>query len=98
MADDPWSFTERERRFLRRMAMKYPVDQPQPIATGRSWLIALVVLAALTATARLVSQEWLAWPIPILLGLIGFLQYKRFTRFKNRLLAKAGHPFVEQDA
>lgn len=78
--------SEREKRFLARLAKKYENDENAEQV--RSYLIAAVVILALFALAR-----WLPWweaaAIGVLvLGMILFHQYKRFTRFKTRILVK----------
>jgi hypothetical protein len=78
--------SERESRFLTRLAQKYETDENA--GQVRSYLIAAAVILSLFALAR-----WLPWweaaAIGVLsLGMTLFHQYKRFTRFKTRILVK----------
>ena len=75
-----------EERFLARIAQKYEADENA--GQVRSYLIAAGVTAALFALAR-----WLPWWEAaaigfFALGMILFHQYKRFSRFKTRILVK----------
>lgn len=78
--------SEREERFLARLAEKYQEDESA--GRTRSFLIAAAVVLALFALAR-----WLPWwPAALLaveaIGLYLFHQYKRFGFFKTRILIK----------
>ena len=77
---------ERERRFLARIAQKYEAVEDK--GAVRSFLIAAAVILALFAAARWVP--W--WPVALLIaegaGIYVFYQYKKFTRFKTRILIK----------
>ncbi len=78
--------SEREERFLARLAQKYEADETT--GQARSYLIAAGVIAALFALAR-----WLPWWEAAALGVLAagmilFHQYKRFGSFKTRILVK----------
>ena len=82
----PHELNKGEERFLARLAQKYESDENA--GQARSYLIAAGVTLALFALAR-----WLPWWEAagigfFALGMILFHQYKRFSRFKTRILVK----------
>ncbi len=78
------SVSEGEKRFLTRLTQKYETGENKGVI--RSYLIAGLVILTLFALARWIP--W--WPISLIvvevIGLLLFHQYKRFSRFKSRLL------------
>lgn len=80
------SLSDPEVRLLRSLSKKYaPSEQA---GRARSYVIAVAVLLLLFAIARWVPWWPLALGIVQGLGLLLFHQYKRFARFKTRLLVK----------
>lgn len=77
---------EHERRFLGRIAQKYEKDESA--GQVRSYLIAAAVVLAFFALIRLLPWWWAALLAAEGAGLYMFHQYKRFTRFKTRILLK----------
>lgn len=77
---------EHERRFLGRIAQKYEKDEQAGLV--RSYLIAAAAILALFALIRLLPWWWAALLAAEAAGLCVFHQYKRFTRFKTRILLK----------
>ncbi len=78
--------SEREERFLARLAQKY--EAGENTGQARSYLIAAGVIAALFVFARWFPW-WEAAAIGVLAaGMIMFHQYKRFGSFKTRILVK----------
>lgn len=82
--------TEPERRFLARIAKKYPPDQDQPLATPRGWVIVILTAIVVVAIAGWVPPWYLGQPLALALLLIQAVQQKRFNRFKTKILAKVG--------
>lgn len=78
--------SEREARFLQSLSRKYA--RSDEAGRVRSYLIAASVLLLLFALARWIPWWGLALAIVEGLGLFLFHQYKRFGRFKTRLLIK----------
>ncbi len=75
-----------EERFLQRLSKKYEGNETP--GRFRSYLIASVVILGLFALSR-----WIPWwgaglAVVELIGLGLFHQYKRFARFKTRILVK----------
>ena len=92
----PPGLSEREKRFLARLAQKY--EAGENAGQARSYFIAAGVILALFALAR-----WLPWWEAAAIGVfaIGFVlfhQYKRFTRFKTRILVKMWRERSEETA
>lgn len=91
----PAGLNRGEERFLARLAEKYETDENA--GQVRSYIIAAAVTVALFALAR-----WLPWweagaIATLVIGMVLFHQYKRFSRFKTRILIKlwrerAGNP------
>lgn len=77
---------EREARLLNRLSAKYADEKPA--SRIRSYLIASVIIAVMFVLARWIPWWGLALLIVEILGLALFHQYKRFARFKSRLLSK----------
>ncbi|MEK6709386.1 MAG: hypothetical protein AABZ64_02285 [Nitrospinota bacterium] len=77
---------EHEKRFLARIAQKYEKDERA--GQARSYLIAAAVILAFFALIRLLPWWWAALLAAEGAGLCLFHQYKRFTRFKTRILLK----------
>ncbi len=82
----PPGLNKGEERFLARIAQKYGTDENA--GQVRSYLIAAGVTAALFAFARWLPWWWAAGVGFFALGMILFHQYKRFSRFKTRILVK----------
>ena len=82
----PERLNEREKRFLARLAEKY--EESEDAGQVRSYAIAAAVAIALFALARWLPWWWAAGIVVLALGLYLFHQYKRFTRFKTRILIK----------
>jgi hypothetical protein len=76
----------REESFLNRLSAKY--EQDITVSRLRSYVIAGVVLLALFALSRWIPWWGVALVVVEALGLTFFHQYKRFARFKSRLLTK----------
>jgi hypothetical protein len=93
---DPSALTEGERRFLAAIRRKY--SAPTPLSLLRSYALAAFVLLALFALARYVPLAPLALAAVELFGLLLFHQYKRFARFKSRVLKKLWDLQASQDA
>ena len=82
----PDELGDREKRFLARLSEKYESDQAKvPV---RSYLIAGAVIVALFALSRWIPWWWAAIVVVEVIGLTLFHQYKRFGRFKTRLLIR----------
>ncbi len=77
--------TEREERFLARLNQKY--EKETTAALVRSYLIAALVLLLLFAASRGIPWWGAALLVVEGIGLTLFHQYKRFARFKSRILA-----------
>jgi len=77
---------EHEKRFLGRIAQKYEKDERA--GQVRSYLIAAAVILAFFALVRLLPWWWAALLAAEGAGLAMFHQYKRFSRFKTRILLK----------
>lgn len=77
---------EHEKRFLGRIAQKYEKDERA--GQVRSYLIAAAVILAFFALARWVPWWWASLLAAEGAGLYMFHQYKRFSRFKTRILLK----------
>lgn len=83
---DGGELMEHEKRFLARIAQKYEKDEKA--GQVRSYLIAAAVILAFFALAKFLPWWWAALIAMEAGGLYMFHQYKRFTRFKTRILLK----------
>ncbi len=83
---DSATLTEGERRFLAAISRKYSASTPMILL--RSYALAALMLLALFALARYIPLAPLALAAVELFGLVLFHQYKRFARFKSRVLKK----------
>ncbi len=75
-----------EKRFLDRLAKKYGKDTRA--GWWRSCLIAGACTLALFALARWTPRGWLALIAAQAAGLLLYSRYRKFARFKNRILIK----------
>ena len=76
--------SQREARFLDRLSQKY--EGSESAGLFRSYLIASVMILAFFALSRWIPWWWVSLIVVQILGLLLFRQYKRFARFKSRLL------------
>ncbi len=75
-----------EKRFLARLAKKYEKDTRA--GWWRGYLIAGACILALYALVRWTPLGWLALIAAQAAGLLLFSRYRKFARFKNRILIK----------
>ena len=92
----PPGLSDREKRFLARLVRKY--EAGENAGQVRSYFIAAGVILALFALVR-----WLPWweaaAVGVFaIGLVLFHQYKRFSRFKTRILVKMWREKSEEAA
>ncbi|MBI3127667.1 MAG: hypothetical protein HYZ11_08705 [Candidatus Tectomicrobia bacterium] len=85
-ASEGGGLLEHEKRFLARIAQKYEKDEKA--GQARSYLIAAAVILAFFALIKFLPWWWASLAIALAGGLYMFHQYKRFTRFKTRILLK----------
>jgi hypothetical protein len=82
----PRELSPREQRFLDRLSRKYADEKAWTYL--RSYVIAGLVLLILFAASKWIPYGFLALLLVEAGGLWMFHQYKRFARFKSRLLVR----------
>ncbi len=80
--------TEREKRFLGRIAGKYAREGASRQALIRSMVIFAVILTVFHFVEYLLPWKWLAYLIVMAVGLTLFYQYRRFSVFTSRIMGK----------
>jgi len=85
--------TEREKRFLKRVAAKYS-RQPNPLYRS------LAIFSGLIVAAHLVERTdwpwWVVFPLIYIPAVWMFYNYRRFAIFKTRLMCKLAKQVIDE--